>query len=280
MVGLVVLEGLIIALLGLLVIALLRSHGEILRRLERIDPGGSSLGAVGAAQGASGGGAGGVVTDVSLRSGSGAAPATVPGVAPPRPGPADAPAADVTGVRPNGATVVIGVVGAGHPTLLAFLTTGCATCAGFWDAFGAGAASRLRGGTTLVAVTKGPESESPAAVSRLAPPEITTVMSTAAWDTYGIPVSPYFVLADGPSGRVIGEGAAATWEQMISLLERVWDDAGWVMSTTGQQAPSPGRRRQRESLVDADLLAAGIAPGHPSLYGDPLAAEDNGAPRT
>ena len=39
-------------------------------------------------------------------------------------------------------------------------------------------------------------------------------MTSEAWDDYGVPVSPYFVLVDGPSGRVVGEGAGTSWEQV------------------------------------------------------------------
>jgi hypothetical protein len=255
--ALVALEGVVIGLLGLLVIGLLRSHAEILQRLERLDPGGGATVAV-AAGGRGGGAASGVVSEVELR--------TVPGVPPGRPGPVDKPAVDIKGVRPNGAPVVVGVVGTRTPTLLAFLSSGCTTCAGFWDAFGSGAADQLRGGTRLVAVTKGPDAEQPAAVARLAPRHVPTVMSSGAWADYAVPVSPYFVLVDGPSGRVVGEGAAATWKQMDSLLERVWDDNGWSVTAAGGRVASTSGRRRREARVDEDLRAAGIAPGDASLY--------------
>jgi hypothetical protein len=99
-------------------------------------------------------------------------------------------------------------------------------------------------------------------------------MSSEAWAAYGVTVSPYFVLVDGPSGLVVGEGAAAKWSQIIGLLERMWGDAGWTEQPDKGRAPSPGRFHDREAQVDVELLAAGITPGHPSLYPEPVAAGD------
>ena len=48
-----------------------------------------------------------------------------------------------------------------HLTLLAFLSSGCATCAGFWKAFRQPDHLGLPAGTRLVVVTKGPEMEIP-----------------------------------------------------------------------------------------------------------------------
>ena len=40
-------------------------------------------------------------------------------------------------------------------------------------------------------------------------PHVVTVMSSDAWDAYDVPMSPFFVLVDGPSGRVVGEGSGS-----------------------------------------------------------------------
>jgi hypothetical protein len=117
---------------------------------------------------------------------------------------------DIAGITPIGSATMAGVVGAGHSTLLAFLSSGCGTCADFWRAFGDGEGTRLPGrDTRLVIVTKGPEAESVSAVGALAPPSVTTIMSSEAYDDYSVPANPYFILVDGPTGRVLGEGAAA-----------------------------------------------------------------------
>ena len=74
-------------------------------------------------------------------------------------------------------------------------------------------------------------------------------MSSDAWQDYRVPGAPYFVLVDGATGRIAGEGSAQTWHQVASLMGSAGGDA------------SP-----RERLVDAELGAAGILPGDPWLY--------------
>src|SRR5690349_18169691 len=98
---LVSVETVLLVLLVVLVAGLLRSHAEILRRL---------------------------------------GPEEGPAVAPP-PARSRAPGelrpAAVAGPTPSGDVVTLAFDGAAsRPTLLAFLTTGCSTCAGFWETLG------------------------------------------------------------------------------------------------------------------------------------------------
>jgi hypothetical protein len=157
---------------------------------------------------------------------------------------------DVQGVDPSGAAVTFAIGGVEHRTLLAFLSSTCLTCRGFWEAFGDRRLA-VPGGARLLVVTKGAEAESPGTIRKLAPANVHTVLSSDAWRDYNIPVAPYFVLVDGPSGTVTGEGSAATWDQVRDLMEQSLFD---------------GRPQDRPSRVDSDLKAAGIEPGHPSLY--------------
>jgi hypothetical protein len=264
---LVILEALVIAALGVLVVGLLRSHAEILRRLHELGAGvyDDEDDTVDVRDG--------VTSSIDL---SDRPIRTREGVPEPR---ADATAAaDISGVTPDGNGKVVGVVGAEHSTLLAFLSSGCGTCGDFWRAFASGEADALPGrNTRLVIVTKGPEEESVSAVQGLAPPGHATLMSSAAFDDYGVPVSPYFILVDGPSSQVIGEGAAGSWSQVANLLQQAAADAG--MTTDGRELSSSRRPRAgdvREARADVDLLAAGIAPGHPSLYPEATTEDDEG----
>ena len=55
----------------------------------------------------------------------------------------------------------------------------------------------------------GPEGESASAITGLAPEHVLVVMSSEAWDAYGVPGSPYFVYIDGATGSIVGEGHRA-----------------------------------------------------------------------
>ena len=237
----VAVQAVAIVVLAVLVFGLLRSHAEILRTLHQLgagtDPGGD---------------------------------------APPASRPAQVARSSTTGFDVVGTTVDdevrrIGVVGARQGTLLAFLSSGCFTCAGFWEAFRAGSGLTVPGGARLVVVTKGPGEESVSRLRELAGADVPVVMSTAAWDDYEVPVAPYFVYVDGPSGRILGEGVAQTWEQVKSLWTQALDDAA-------------GTRRRSdvgtEARADRDLAQAGILPGHPSLHpapgGDPTGPRGDG----
>ena len=111
--------------------------------------------------------------------------------------------------------------------------------------------------TRLVVVAKGPEAESESRLRELAPEGVTLVQSTDAWTDYEVPVSPYFVLVDGPSGAVIGEGSATSWGQVSSLMSQAIADATSVRRD---------RLENGEFRSDAELRKAGILPGDPSLY--------------
>jgi len=240
MVVLVTLLAVVVALLALLVAGLLRTHAEIIRGLHELG--------------------------VDLDPGAHRASAGLSVVPAPR---SDSRAAvDVAGESPAGDAVSIGVAGSADPTLLAFLTSGCLTCAGFWEAFDRPDELAVPGDARLVVVTKSGGNESVSKLRTLAPATVPVVMSTEAWESYDVPVAPYFVYVDGPSGEVVGEGAASTWEQVVSLLSQALEDAGLDGSGRSRRhrRPRPRGDAAREARADRDLLAAGIHPGHPSLY--------------
>ena len=207
MVALVSVETVLLVLLVVLVAALLRSHAEILRRL---GPEGS------------------------------AAPPLAPPPSGIRP---ETEAPELAGVTPTGDAVKLSLGGA--PTLLAFLSSGCTTCASFFEALGE---RRPVPDVQTVIVTHGSEREAPAKLRRLAGDHVPVVMSSEAWEDYAVPGSPYFVLVQ--DGAVRGEGVATTWRALASLVADAIEE----------------QREAEAQGIDERLAAAGIGPDHPSLY--------------
>jgi hypothetical protein len=236
MASLVVLQGVALVLLSLLVVGLLRTHAEILRSLHRLGVGADPAGA------------GAVAVGLRSRPWTNGRPA-VSGVAE---------GSDLSGTTPAGAPVEVAVRGTGHDTLVAFLSSTCATCTGFWHAFAHGPSDLgLPAGARLVIVTKDMGAEDAGRVAHLAPPDHPVVMSSPAWDAYGVPTTPYFVHVDGRTGAVVGQGAGADWAQVSALLRQAVGDA-----SAGRQAEGG------HADTDERLLAAGIRPGDPRLYPD------------
>jgi hypothetical protein len=233
-----------VAVLTLLVIGLLRSHATILRRLHELGAGIEEVpvGDPAAPRAPS--------TDT-------AGPRTAPGTVAPSGAPAGRPAHDLNGVVPDGEVRALRVAGVGQDTILAFLSTGCTTCADFWDQLHD---PQLPERTRLVVVTKGPEEESPAEVAALTPPGVTVLMSSRAWEDYEVPGSPYVIHVEGLSGRVRGEGTGGDWPQVRRMLLQAAGDRG----AGGRGKAAADARREQE--IDRALLAAGVAPGDPSLY--------------
>ncbi|MEF2162554.1 hypothetical protein, partial [Pseudomonas aeruginosa] len=112
--------------------------------------------------------------------------------------------------------VALSLRGSGD-TLLAFLSSGCSTCQGFWSAFADGPAD-VPGDARVVVVAQGLEDESESALRQRAPSGVPLVLSSEAWAEFGVPGSPYFAYVDGATGRVLGEGSAASWPQVVDLL--------------------------------------------------------------
>ncbi len=223
MVVLVSVETVLLVLLVVLVAGLLRSHAELLRRLES-SPDGSTL---------------------------------EPGLPSPPSGMRDraaVAAAPLTGVDPLGDPVALAFDGAGAaPTLLAFLTSGCSTCAGFWETLG----ERRVPGVQTVIVTRGAERERPARLRSLTPDGVAVVMSSQAWEDYRVPGAPYFVLVDG---EIRGEGVATGWPALSSLIRDAIEDAHEGERPDAPSGPARARR------IEDTLAAGGIHAEHPSLY--------------
>jgi hypothetical protein len=204
----VAVETVLLALLLLLVAGLLRSHAEILRRLGPPDESRSAG------------------DDSSLPE----PPAVVTAHAP----------SDIVGTTLEGDAVKVSLGAAAPPTLVAFLTSGCAVCGNFWDDM-----RRGRQGQFI-------DHESPSRLEQLRPDDVPVVMSSAAWEAHRVPAAPYFVFVDG--GLVRGEGSATTWKQIGSLLRDAEHDARFAGGD------------ERTDRIDEVLEASGIGPDHPSLY--------------
>jgi hypothetical protein len=223
------------------IVALLRSHADILRRLTALEEGGAGF-APAPAVAAVGGGE--VFT-----------------------------AGEISGTTLAGDSVMLSF-GAGAPiTLLAFLTSGCASCAPLWAGLrGADAAGALA--DRVVVVTHDTSRESPARVRRLAPEGVDVVMASSAWEDYAVPASPHFVLTDG-AGGILGRGSALSWTQLVTMVADARAEAedaragadGARAEADDAEARAPARTTaERAARSERMLSQAGIGPGHPSLY--------------
>jgi hypothetical protein len=143
----------IVALLGVLVVGLLRSHADILRRLESVGVG---------LEGTHGHSSQIALTRREL----------VP-----------VPDRRVTGVTPDGEPVVFSLAAGHDPTLVAFLSTTCSSCTPFWE--GLESSSMHFGGHRhrVVVVTMGESEESPTRAMSLARPGVDVVMSSSTGAT-------------------------------------------------------------------------------------------------
>lgn len=260
MLAVVIAEGVAVVLLGILVLGLLRSHALILKALHELGAG----------------------LELEKDAGTGVTTATTGG----KPGPVpveletgvvpatrqdSTTAHDIVGTDLERASVDLAVTTPGQRTLLAFLTSGCSVCQTFWDEFQHEV--DVPGDGDLRVIAKGPEEESIPSLRSLAG-ELPVIQSTSAWVDYDIPGSPYFVYVEG--GRVTGEGSATTWPQVRDLMAQGVADSEDARAAAGRTGPGAlvGEglgRGERDSLprMDGELRAAGIAPGHPSLYESP-----------
>jgi hypothetical protein len=229
----------VVLLLGVLVAGLLRSHADILRSLHELgvgvgDPTAPSTAAV----------------PVEMSSG----PAGMSlGLAP-----------AIAGLTPSGDARAVSVDNSDRLTLLGFLSSGCHSCAGFWEALQRPDPLGLPDETRVVIVTKGPELEITPQVKALTSGQVPVLMSTEAWHDYQVPGSPFFVLVDGTTGQKIGQGVASQIDQLVDLVRRAQSER----QPPGVRAtPHPGLDGPaREMANDHALRAAGILPGDPSLY--------------
>jgi hypothetical protein len=211
------------------IVALLRSHADILRRLAVLEEGGAAA----------------------------RSPAAAAGLPGPRGDEADAPA-PISGTTLAGDSVALSFGAGSPPTLLAFLTSGCASCAPFWAGLRETADLPSLADRVIV-ITHDTARESPARVARLAPAQAEIVMSTTAWEQYAVPASPHFVLTDGRGG-IRGRGSALSWAQLETMVGDAGLDADAV-------TPVPARTTEERATRSAQALAqAGIGPGHPSLF--------------
>ena len=243
MTALLIVETVILAVLCVLVAGLLRGYAAVLRRLHQLDGGAEARPA-------------------------GAPPfRTVPVI--PEPPESQriegrdewAESHDVDGVTLHGEIASVRTVGVEHDTILAFLSSNCEGCAGFWHELGEPGSWTTPQSSRLLVVTKGPEDESPSVLTQLCPDGVDLVMSSQAWADFEVPGSPYVVVADGRTGRVKGEGSGTSFSQVSGLIRQSVED-----SRHPAMARKPDADRRRERDVDRILLSAGIGPQDPSLY--------------
>jgi len=199
-----------VAVMGFLVVGLLRAYAEVLRRLSRVE---ASDGLQPAQDGA------------EHRHGRERPTLHLPPLRPD-----DPPAVDIQGVTLQRGPIKI-AVGTGTDTLLAFLSSGCMACLPFWEGLRE-EPDPVSVDVRLVVVTKDPSHESTAKLVKLAAPRAAVVMSSKAWEDYHIEAAPYFIHVDGVSGRVASEGSATSWKQVDSLLQDAILDARYAAGET------------------------------------------------
>ena len=117
-------------------------------------------------------------------------------------------------------------------------------------------------------------------------------MSNQAWLDYSVPGAPFFVMVQGGTSKIIGEGTTKTWNQLRDLVNQAAADVGidersnfgksgsFVTSlppnaSSGEnQLARPLGAREREARADLELAKSGIYPGDDSLYNSKIGTFD------
>ncbi len=234
MTGIVVALGVLVFFLGVLVVALLKSHAEILRRLDRLGmrldlPEHESH------------------IDFTPRSNADSV-----GVA------------DLVGSDPDGNPMTMSMRVGSEPVLLAFLSTSCSSCTPFWERID-DSVLRMAGRHVRAAiVTLGPEEESPTRAAALRTGAADVMMSSSGWSSYAVPGAPYFALVDTKARTVLGEGTATTFEALQQFVVDALNDIDWDRQRSQDRTDA-----DREQIVDDELRRAGLEPNDPRLYHEP-----------
>ena len=171
---------------------------------------------------------------------------------------------DIVGQGLSGEVVSVRTVAVPQDSVIVFLSSGCSGCTTFWEQLADRRGLAAVGDSRVVVVTKSPEDESPSLLRQLCPPDVDLVMSGSAWADYDVPGSPYVIVVDGGTGRVKGEGSGTSLTQISGLMQQAYGDGASFGG--GRRIVKPRSDAEREVDVDRALLAAGISPGHPSLY--------------
>ena len=131
---------------------------------------------------------------------------------------------DIVGVTPDGVPCHIDVLGAAAPVLLLFLSAACLGCRDLWEGLHELLAG-LAGAARLVVVTRGPEEESPEAITTLAGDApgsegVELVMSTQAYRDYRVGGPPFLTVAaaDGVRTESVAWGLEQTLQTALQGL--------------------------------------------------------------
>lgn len=208
-------EAVLIVVALVYIVALLRSHADILRRLA-------------------------ILEDAREPTPAGTDPATV-SMLPFAP--------EVRGVTLAGRPVTVAFDAGSPMTLLAFLTSGCGSCRALWADLRDESQLAMLGVKVLV-ITQDPSRESLSRLRELRVAAVEVIMSAVAWSDYEIPSSPHFVLTDGRGG-IAGRGSAMSWSQLIGMVAEARADAdaaGVPARTTRERA-----ERAERALEDAGI---------------------------
>ena len=224
-----IVETVLLVLAIVYIVALLRSHADILRRLTLLEDG------VGGTRPA-GRGPEPVIGGGEVRA-----------------------AGPISGTTLDGDAVALSFGNGSPVTLLAFMTSGCSSCAPLWSGLQQPAGLHDLVDRVIV-VTHGTDRESPAKLRRLAPDTVEVVMAGAAWEDYAVPASPHFVLTDG-TGSILGRGSALSITQLVDMVSDARADA-----QDARQRDAVRTTEQRAARSARALADAGIVSGHPSLY--------------
>ena len=230
MVVLNVVEAVLLVVAVVYIVALLRSHADILRRLSLLEDGAATRPARGPEP---------VIGGGEVRQ-----------------------ALPISGTTLDGDAVGLSFGGGSPVTLLAFMTSGCTSCAPLWTGLRQPAGLHELVDRVIV-VTHGTDRESPAKLRRLAPDTVEVIMAGAAWEDYAVPASPHFVLTDG-TGGILGRGSALSVDQLVGMVSDARADADDARGRAG--APAVRTTEERAARSARALADAGITTGHPSLY--------------
>jgi len=128
-------------------------------------------------------------------------------------------ASDLSGTRPDGSTVEIGLDSLDRATLLVFLTTRCDGCETFWRGLADRSDPLLETLVTIVAV-KASDAADIDEVRALAEPLTATevVLGDRAWSDYRVTGYPFLVLVDPSTRTVLAETVGFGWSDVAATV--------------------------------------------------------------